>query len=165
VYRVNPSRVSGARFLVGFLVFMALAFVGIAYYFGTNPKQINKPFVVLLCAGFAAMWLGLAVLIIYRLGVYGKQRVLLYPEGIVAWVKGEPRAYPWDKLRSVTCKRKLVTQGFLERWAYVGKDLEYTVCFENEEPLIVNAMLKRIEELGEQLTQRSQPQDESGKQE
>jgi hypothetical protein len=155
VYRVHPGRVSGAKFVVGIVVFVALAFIGLAFYFGSNPKQINKPLIISICGGGGAALLGFAVWIIKRLATHGKQRVLLYPEGIVAWRDGAPHPFPWDKLRSVKLKHKLVTQGAIERFAYVGKDLEYTLYFEHEPPLVVNAMLDNIRELGETIAKHA----------
>jgi hypothetical protein len=154
-YRVDSSRVRGAWVVLVFLVVMACFFVGLCFLFGSDPKQINKPLIYGLCGGFAVLWLAIAVWIGRRLSLYRGQRVLLYPEGIVAWRDGTPHAYEWERLRSVDCKRKLITQGPLERWAYVGKDVEYTVRIDGEEPLILNAMLAGIDDLGEHISQRS----------
>ena len=153
-YRVDRSRVRGAWIVLVFLIVMACLFVGLCFLFGSNPNQINKPLIYALCGAFALLWLAVAIWIGRRLSRYRGQRVLLYPQGIVAWRSGTPHAYEWARLRSVACKRKTITQGVLEQWAYVGKDVEYTVQIEGDEPLTLNAMLAGIEELGEQLTQR-----------
>jgi hypothetical protein len=148
-YRVHSSRVIGAWIVIGFLFVMSLVFVGFCLYFLSNPNQINKPFLAAAFGVFIVGWLALDVWILRRLAVYRNQRVLLYPEGFVAWRDGSPRAYLWEQIRAVECKRKLITQGILERWAYVGKDVEYIIQIEGERPLIINAMILEIEELGE----------------
>ena len=154
VYRVDRSRVRGAWITMGFLGFVAVAIVGFGAMFLSDPKQINKPFLAVLVGGFALAWLGLTLWIYRRLARFGRQRVLLYAEGIVVWRDGEPCPLRWEQIRSIDCKRKQITRGTLERWAHVGKDTEYRLATDDGQELILNAMLSGIDELGSHMEQQ-----------
>lgn len=155
-HRVDPTRVRGAGCMITLLVVMALAFVAFGIMFSDDDKQKNLWLMLLIFFGFAAGWLALAWWMFARLGPGRKQRVLLYPEGIVFWRDGDPVAYAWHEIASVSSKEKPVNpmQGVLVLWAMVGKDLEVVIKFEDETQVKLTALLLGLDTLADHIKQK-----------
>jgi hypothetical protein len=163
-YRVNKTRMVGGWCMIAVFVVMSLLFLGIPVVLSDEDQLW---LLILLVAGFDLLWLGLAVWISMRLAVGGKQRALVYPEGVVIWRDGDPVAYKWKEIASVSRKREnpgpqnrgLVTL------AMAGKDLEVVIKFENDDPITLNALLSGLDELAEHLDEmisEEEPEEDEG---
>lgn len=155
-HRVDPTRVWGAGCFIVVLVVMAIAFVAAGILFSDDDEQKNLWLLLLIFFGFAIGWLGFAWWMMARLGRGRKQRVLVYPEGIVFWRDEEPVAYAWREIVSVSRKQEAVTpmHGVLVLWALVGKDFEVTIKFEDDTQVKLTALLLGVVQLADHIEEK-----------
>jgi hypothetical protein len=143
--------------VIAAFVVMAVLFVGIAVMFMMDSEQINKPLLALILGAFVVLWLGIAVWMYVRMAAAKGQRVLLYPEGIVVWRDGEPKAYAWSQIKGMAVKRRAFTHGEIGRVASAGKEVECTLKFEGDKPLVLNGLLGGLDELIDHVAPRVRP--------
>ncbi|HEY1191436.1 MAG TPA: hypothetical protein VGE74_27625 [Gemmata sp.] len=147
--------VAGAGCFCGLLIVMSLVVLSsIVLFPDESPSKLVWLYPLLLL-GVVCFCLGYAGWLIARIVAAFKQRVQLFSEGIIVWREGRPVRYPWDEIKSVARKTEdpsgVAAQfglaGILVYWGMAGRELEVTIRFEDDEPVVLNGMLPGLDRL------------------